>query len=634
PVQAAGDRQRSKLPSTSKSGPSSARRVLLHLAPHHKHQHFTSWAGRKLVMCGIFCSISRHKHIQPPASIQTLLQARGPDASDTLLLECCCSEPGDETTYVTCHSTVLSLRGSVTTQQPYQGGDKTRTLCWNGEAWAIRGHRPDGNDTASVYDLLNDAVSQDLPRMDCRGESLAAAQNVSQAFSQVAGPYAFVFLDQSASKVWLGRDFLGRRSLLYRITNDGAILLSSVTDGSAAASWTEVEADGVYCIDLSQRAYSRDTNASDLQRWGDFFVTKVPSAYNDIERQADSVLPRLSLCRDVSSPTAPLGVHSVAVTRLERLLRESLIPRVLDIPEPPGCSSLRPRSKLAILFSGGLDCTVLARLSHESLPSSEPIDLLNVAFQNPRVHKDKGDAAYELCPDRITGRASHAELQEVCSGRKWRFVAIDIPYAETQEHRQHVIDLMHPHNTEMDLSIAFALYFAARGSGKLDGDGSAEALTYTTSARVLLSGLGADELFAGYTRHATAYNRHGLDGLLDELDLDIGRLGRRNLGRDDRVISHWSREVRFPFLDEKLVGWAVTAPVTDKCDFGAKLDLGNDEAADDSCSSIEPGKKVLRCLAWKLGMIKVAKKKKRAIQFGARTAKMETGRSKGTTLLS
>ena len=45
---------------------------------------------------------------------------------------------------------------------------------------------------------------------------------------------------------------------------------------------------------------------------------------------------------------------------------------------------------------------------------------------------------------------------------------------------------------------------------------------------------------------------------------------------------------------------------------------------------LEPGKKVLRFLAWKLGMKGVAGEKKRAIQFGARTAKMEGGRKKGT----
>ena len=138
--------------------------------------------------------------------------------------------------------------------------------------------------------------------------------------------------------------------------------------------------------------------------------------------------------------------------------------------------------------------------------------------------------------------------------------------------------------------------------------GVEQSVPYTTSARVLLSGLGADELFAGYTRHATAYNRHGSQGLLDELNLDIGRLGKRNLGRDDRVITNWGKEARFPFLDEKLVEWALAAPVSEKCDFGAPVLENSDLSA-----QLEHCKKVLRCLAWRLGMCKVASEKKRAV---------------------
>ena len=350
-----------------------------------------------------------------------------------------------------------------------------------------------------------------------------------------------------------------------------------------------------------------------------------------------------------------LTKQSPSVARLEELLRDSLALRVLNIPDPPSLTDYTPLeggTRVAILFSGGLDCTVLARLSHELLPLSEPIDLLNVAFQNPRIHKasdtdaEAFKAALESCPDRITGRASYAELCQVCPGRQWRFIAINVPYTETVEHQERIITLMHPHNTEMDLSIACALYFAARGKGIMCSDGSEGSVPYTTTARVLLSGLGADELFAGYTRHATAYSRHGFQGLLDELNLDIGRLGKRNLGRDDRVITNWGKEARFPFLDEKLVAWALAAPVSDKCDFGAAINVENDPSAE-----LESCKKVLRCLAWRLGMRKVASEKKRAvrqiraheksqqltvaqIQFGARTAKMTNGKSKGTTPLS
>lgn len=186
---------------------------------------------------------------------------------------------------------------------------------------------------------------------------------------------------------------------------------------------------------------------------------------------------------------------------------------------------------------------------------------------------------------------------------------MNIPYRETIEHRKDVINLIHPHNTEMDLSIAYALYFAARGAGIATTYPHENPMTYETPARVLLSGFGADELFGGYARHAIAFSRTGFAGLLDELKLDVDRLGKRNLGRDDRVISHWGREARFPYLDEELVKWAVECPIWQKCGFASSTPASQQDA------DFEPGKKVLRLLAYELGMRSVAVEKKRAVSI-------------------
>ncbi|KAL8950692.1 MAG: hypothetical protein Q9222_003278 [Ikaeria aurantiellina] len=325
-----------------------------------------------------------------------------------------------------------------------------------------------------------------------------------------------------------------------------------------------------------------------------------------------------------------LQLLSPAVGNLEHYLRKSLVLRTAGTFG--ASTNIVPPAPIAILFSGGLDCTLLACIIDDILPRTQEIDLLNVAFENPRVLRaadpDKTSAAYCECPDRQTGLSSFAELQRVCPQRTWRFVSIDVPYAETLAERPKITSLMYPHNTEMDLSIACALYFAARGKGNARTHTSQDVLPYTTSARILLSGLGADELFAGYTRHATAFSRKGYPGLAGELKLDFERLGKRNLGRDDRVIARWGREVRYPYLDEEFLKWALQLPPWEKCGFGQADESKEGEPV------LEPSKKLLRLLAWKLGMKSAATEKKRAIQFGARTAKMEAAKTKGTAVLN
>ena len=125
-----------------------------------------------------------------------------------------------------------------------------------------------------------------------------------------------------------------------------------------------------------------------------------------------------------------LDYNSPSVALLRHWLSKSLSLRILDVPEPPGLlSSLDIR--VAILFSGGLDCTVLVRLAHELLPPGQGMDLINVAFENPRQvallasrSNPPEGGIYEACPDRITGRKAFAELKAACPGRLLRFIAV------------------------------------------------------------------------------------------------------------------------------------------------------------------------------------------------------------------
>ncbi|KAL3420680.1 asparagine synthase [Phlyctema vagabunda] len=618
-------------------------------------------------MCGIHCSISTGAIHAPSPALSTLLCQRGPDhtgqCQSQVVVGSGSNASGEKHVFsLSFTSTVLALRGGQITCQPFQDHVHGSVLCWNGEAWSVDNQPVEGNDGQVLFSLLVSASNASHTAGDAAAAILAVVKSL-------AGPFAFIFFDKAHNQVFFGRDCLGRRSLLYNIDERSAYMeFASVADPTRG-NWKEVEADAIYMLSLDEAVPSRGSNDSgSLQSESILPLSKhlwTQNGSNLIAQEGSAAqVPMIGIFNRVIPSTSDLlRVDSPSVGMLRSKLQDSLKLRVLNVLVPPG-SENTSKVRVGVLFSGGLDCTVLARMVHDILPPDQEIDLLNVAFENPRVvqaalnpRKPKSKVSrvvanshtldqppgqvvsdpcldfyspFESCPDRETGRRSFQELQSVCHGRTWRFVAVDVPYPETQAHKAQVIQLISPHNTEMDLSIAHALYFASRGIGQALTSGDPIAVPYTSPARIVLSGLGADELFGGYTRHATAFERRGYLGLIDELELDVTRLGKRNLGRDDRVISNWGREARFPFLDESLVKWAVEAPIWEKCGFTSDHIVSSADAKAD----VEPGKKVLRLLADELGMHLVAREKKRAIQFGARTAKMETGRTKGTTLIS
>ncbi|KAF1817407.1 hypothetical protein P152DRAFT_427205 [Eremomyces bilateralis CBS 781.70] len=566
-------------------------------------------------MCGIWCSISTEQFKKPTETLRSRLCQRGPDASHHVEIQLARDHALMPTLHLSFYATVLSLRGAYVVPQPLHDEVSDSVLCWNGEAWLFDGASIPGSDTDFIFAQCLKACAKDA-------ENGNSTEAILTTLSLIRGPFAFLFYDGRAKKLWFGRDCLGRRSLLHS-SHGNQLILSNIGDQPSPVLWIEIEADGVYMADFTLCSNTTGIFSSSAVN---FFTTRIP--FQPPSRIAETGPSPLS------PPSAPVEALQNHLSK-SLYLRLSSIPKVLELPRNP---IFKP-SRLAVLFSGGLDCTVLARMSNDILEANEPIDLLNVAFENPRLVKNLSAAAgpqrsvFDLCPDRLTARSSARELQEACPSREWRLVEIDIPFSEFKAHRGTIVSLMSPHNTEMDLSIAAALHFAARGCGTIALP-SGEQMEYTTTSRVLLSGLGADELFGGYQRHATAFTRHGYRGLIDELDLDFNRLGKRNLGRDDRVTSHWSREVRYPFLDEDLVNWALAARVDEKCGFGQQVADMAELADEERWKGIEPGKKGLRLLAWNLGLRGVAMEKKRAIQFGARTAKMEGSKTKGTHVIS
>ncbi len=137
----------------------------------------------------------------------------------------------------------------------------------------------------------------------------------------------------------------------------------------------------------------------------------------------------------------------------------------------------------------------------------------------------------------------------------------------------------------MKIGVAFPFYVASK-LAKEDGN------------KVIFSGLGTEELFAGYERHLEAYRSGGWTGLHNAMWDGLETMWERDLYRDDLATMANSIELRTPFLDLDVVKEAML--------IHPKLKLGDAK------------KEVLRKIAKEEGVpAYVAKRPKKAAQYGS-----------------
>ena len=576
------------------------------------------------------------------------------------------------------------MRGDELTPQPYVMEDKDDifVLCWNGEVYSHGFSCPDTtsgdiigymsldettydaaeeeehfrSDTKDVMKIILSAVRNSRTRpTDGSREHLSEHNAIAKAMAHVRGEYAFICYHKCKTKgpggetkdrLYFGRDPLGRRSLLMAgdWPTDDTLPLSRLVMTSTAFSvggkmlpTKELEAGRVFRLDL------------------DFGEVTVKMSSIPLSRPT----PDVPLVKHDASYAARLkeeGVTESLVKASETfhvLLDRAVRRRVVNAPKPvnDGANAGADAASVGILFSGGIDSVVLAAMCNDHVPSEEPVDLINVAFTSNKVKISSS-------PDRAAALLSFQEMTKRWPNRKWRFIAVDVPYDDVLKHEERICRLISPLHSTMDFNIATAFWFASRGQGSevcegSDGSGvpgtvheqlavgaapllrfassqrevptesndvttdkkNKERLNdddvfpihYTSKARVLLVGIGADEQLAGYGRHRSVYNKGGYDALRSELEMERKRIWTRNLGRDDRIVSDHGKEARFPFLDEDLVGFLQSLDVLDICDMDRPQGEGD--------------KMILRLVAKNIGVQKCSSLVKRAIQFGSRIAK-------------
>ncbi|AIF69561.1 asparagine synthase [Palaeococcus pacificus DY20341] len=174
---------------------------------------------------------------------------------------------------------------------------------------------------------------------------------------------------------------------------------------------------------------------------------------------------------------------------------------------------IRASKKTGVLFSGGLDSSLLAMLA------SEHSDII--------LYTAGAEGSVDLEWARKVSEALGLELRE------YVFDLEDVKEALPKV--AFAIEEPNP----MNLAIGIPLYFATK-------------LAREDGVKVLLSGQGADELFGGYAKYLENPSL---------MEKDIIEIGEKNLVRDDKIAMINSVEGRIPFLDLNVVRLALRTPL-------------------------------------------------------------------------
>ncbi len=203
--------------------------------------------------------------------------------------------------------------------------------------------------------------------------------------------------------------------------------------------------------------------------------------------------------------------YSTIKKKTESLLVSAILKRV-------------PQQKFGLLFSGGIDSTFLAYILKEQ-------------GYNFTCYTCVLDADGIVPTDLLQAQRAALQLGLQLQIRK-------IKMNEVESYLQKVVPLIEDSNV-VKVGVAVPFYAACE-------------LAHKDGCKVVFSGLGSEEIFAGYDRHKKSSN------INEECLSGLRKMYERDLYRDDVVTMQNSLELRLPFLDTALIRYALRIPAQHK----------------------------------------------------------------------
>ncbi len=254
------------------------------------------------------------------------------------------------------------------------------------------------------------------------------------------------------------------------------------------------------------------------------------------------------------------GINDASKSKTHKnLTKKHLMELLVDSVE----KRIKGLSEVGVIFSGGVDSSIIAKLSSDL---GVDTTLYTVG------HETSSDIKYAI----KTAETMHLPL---------KVKKLDVK--DVKMYTELVLNAIEEYNI-MKLGVGMPSYVASE-MARADG------------LKVVMSGQGADEIFAGYHRYMQFYKDKG-ENTREYLEEDVKNLYHVNLQRDDAVTMANSVELRVPYLDTMLVDAAMKVPMK------YKLKGGEDDLR----------KCILREIARDIGVpAEIVRRPKKAAQYGS-----------------